>query len=134
MLRAVGIGLEKSGRLIIDDASGGLRLQVKGIRAGKAHFHQAAAALHRIKAGTDEVSVEKNVSRRGHQVDVIQLRLKNLRVAADRAEIQLAGALRADQRAASGLDDDVARNFLEMDVAGVAFELHVAYDLLDIDE
>src|SRR5271163_4660938 len=99
MLCAMGIGLEKSGRLVVDDAGGGLRLQVKGIRAGEAHFHQAAATLHGIKASADEVSVEKNIARRGHQVDVIQLGLKNLRVAADGAEIELAGALCADQRA-----------------------------------
>src|SRR5580704_19339890 len=112
MLRAVGIRLEKSIRLIVDHTSGGLRLQVKRIRTGEAHFHQTAATLHGIKAGADEVSVEKNIPRGGHQVDVIQLRLKDLRVAADGAEIELASALRADQRAAGGLDDDVARNFL----------------------
>src|SRR5271169_483111 len=78
--------------------------------------------------------IEKNVSRRGHQVDIVQLWLKNLRVSADGAKIELAGALRANQRAAGGLDDNVARNFLQMDVAGIAFELHVAYDLLDVDE
>lgn len=111
MLHAVRVRLEEGRSLIIDDAGGGLSLEVKGIVARKAHFDEAFAALHGIQAGTDEISIEENVSGGSHEVDVIQLRLKNLRVSADGAEIEFAGALRANQRAAGGLDDDVAGNF-----------------------
>src|SRR5208282_6019488 len=112
MLYTVGIGLEKSGGLIVDSAGGGLCLQVKRIRAGEAHFHQAPAALHGIKSGAHKIAIEKNISRGGHEIDVVQLRLKNLRVSADGTEIELAGALRANQGAAGSFHDDVARNFL----------------------
>src|SRR5580704_14122434 len=121
VLHAVGIRLQKGNSLIIDDAGGRLRLQVKRIGTGEAHFHQASAALHGIETGADEVSIEKNISRRGHQVDVIQLGLKYLRVSADGAEIELAGALSTDKRSAGGLDNNVAGNFLEMNVACIAF-------------
>src|SRR5271155_2507857 len=97
MLHAMSIWLQKRGGLIIHCAGRGLRLQVEGIVAGEAHFHESSTALHGVETGADEFPVEENVARRGHEIDVVQLGLKNLCISADGAEIQLTGALPADQ-------------------------------------
>ena len=54
--------------------------------------------------------------------------------AADGVEFELAGAESANQGATGGLDDNVAGNFLEVDIARNALELHIAVHLLDEDE
>ena len=111
-----------------------MRLQVKGIVAREADLDEALAALHGIEAGADEVAVKEDISRSGEEADVGKRRLKNLRAAADGLEIQFAGALRADQRAFRRADNDIAGNFLQVDIAGDAFQRHVAHDLLDVNE
>ncbi len=110
-----------------------MRVEIEGIVAGEADFDEAFAALHGIDASADEIAIIENVAGSGHQADVGERRLKHLRAAADGGEFEFAGALGADQRAARGLDDDVAGNFLEMNIAGNTFEFHVARDLLDVD-
>src|SRR5262249_30874032 len=131
---AMGIGLEVSRSLIVDGADGSLRIQVEGIVAGEAHFDQSLATVHRIQAGADKVTVEKNVASRGHQSDVAKRRLNNLSVAADGVKFEFAGALRANKGTGGGANDDVAGNFLEVNVTPDAFPLHVAHYFLDIDE
>ncbi len=130
----MGIGLQVRGRLIVDGAHGGLRLQVKGIVAREANFDETLAALHGIEAGADEIAVKEDISRSGEEADVGQRRLENLGAAADRLEIQLAGALRADKRTFRGADNDIARYFLQVDIAGDAFQGHVAHDLLNVNK
>ena len=95
-LHAVRIGLEESFGLIVDGAGGGLRVEIEGVVAGEVDFDGALAAAHGVEAGADEVAVEKNVARRGEEIDAGQSGLKQLRVAADGVEIELAGALRAN--------------------------------------
>src|ERR1700761_4064847 len=97
-------------------------------------FHRAFAAAHGVEARADEVAVEKNVSRRGEEIDASQSGLKQLRVAADGVEVELSRALRADERAVHRAHHDVAGNFLEMNVARDALKRHVAHDLLNVDE
>jgi len=60
--------------------------------------------------------------------------LQKLNAAADGSEFEFAGTHGANQGAAGGLDDDIAGDFLEVDIACHALELHVAIDLLDVDE
>jgi len=64
-----------------------------------------------------KIAVKENVAGSREDADIIERRLKDLSSAADGFEIQLAGTLRADQGAFRGADDDVAGNFLEVDVA-----------------
>ena len=134
MLAAVSVGLQEIRGLIVDGAAIGLRIQVEGVCAGEANFHEAAAAVHGVQAGADEVAVIKDVAGGGHEIDVGKGRLKDLRAAADGVEFELAGAESANQGATGGLDNDVAGDFLEVDIAGDALQLHVAIDLLDQDE
>src|SRR6266404_148116 len=110
----------------------GVEIEVGG--AGEADFDKALAALHRVEAGTNEIAVEEDVAGSFEDTDIVERRLKKLSSAADGLEIELACTLRADQGAFRGADDDVAGNFLEVDVALDAFQSHVAHDLLDIDE
>ena len=131
---AMRIGLEESRGLIVHCAEAGFRLEVEGIVAGEADFDSALAALHGVKAGAYEISIKKNISRRCEKAHVGERRLKDLSAAADGFEIEFAGALGADKRAAGRSNDDVAGDFLEMNIAGDAFESHVAHDLLDIDQ
>ena len=131
---AVGVGLQVRRRLIVNRARSGLRFQVKGIVAGETNLDQAPAALHGVEPRADEIAVKKDISRSGEKADVGQRRLENLCTTADRLEIQLAGALRAHQRASRGLNNDVAGDFLQVDVAGDTFERHVAHNLLDVNK
>src|SRR5258708_2644182 len=131
---AVGIGCQVRGGLIVEGADGGLRLQVKGIVAREANFDETLAALHGIETGANEIAVKEDISRSGEEADVGQRRLENLGAAADRLEIQLAGALRADKRTFRGADNDIARYFLQVDIAGDAFQGHVAHDLLNVNK
>jgi hypothetical protein len=131
---AVRIGLEIGGGLVINGAESGLRVEVEGIVAREANLDEAFAALHGVEAGADKVTVEENIAGGGHQADVIQSGLQDLGIAADGFEVELAGALRADERAAGSANNDVAGNFLEVHVAGDAFQSHVAHDLLDVDK
>src|SRR5882724_680864 len=133
-LDAVRIGLEEGGGAVVHGAQGGLGVEVEGIGTGEADFDETLAALHGVQTGADEIAVEENVAGSCEDADIIKRRLKDLSSAADGFEIQLAGTLRADQRAFRRADDDVAGNFLEVDVALDAFQSHVAHDLLDIDE
>src|SRR5579864_5647352 len=114
MFHAVGIRLQKSGRLIVDRAGGGLGVEVEGIISGETHFHQTLAALHGIETRADKIAVEKNVSRSGVQIDVGKPGLKNLRAAADGLEFEFAGTLGADEGTAGGGHDNVAGHFLEV--------------------
>src|SRR6266852_5058948 len=120
------VGFQVRGRLVIDRAHGGLRLQVKGIVARKADLDEALATFHSIEAGADEVAVKEDISRSGEKADVGKRRLEDLRASANGLEIQFAGALRADQRAFRSTNNNVAGNFLEVDIAGDAFQCHVA--------
>jgi len=92
-------------------------LQIEGVIAGEADFDEAAAAVHAVHAGMDEIAVVENVAGRGHQIHAGQGGLEDLHVAADGSEFEFARALRANQRAAGGLDDDVAGDFLQMNIA-----------------
>ena len=56
------IGFQIRGRLVIDRAHGGLRLQVKGIVAREADFDEALATFHGIEAGADEVAFKEDIS------------------------------------------------------------------------
>lgn len=134
MPEAMRIGLEEGFGAIVDRAGGGLSVQVEGVVAGKANFDEAPAALHGVQAGADEVAIKEDIAGGGREGDVRQSGLQNLGAAADGAVLELARALRADERAARGLDDDVAGNFLEMDIACNALQVHVAHDLLDVNE
>ncbi len=134
MPHAVRIGLQIRFCLVVDGAGGSLRLEVKGIAPGEVHFNGALAALHRIDSGANEVTVKKNIARHGEQRDIGQPGLQDLRVAAHRVEIELACALRANQRSAGGAHHDIAGHFLEMNIAGDALQGHVAHDLLDINK
>src|SRR5713226_6135311 len=80
---AVGIRPQVRGRLIVDRADGGLRLEVKGIVAREANFDEALAALHGIETGADEIPVKENISRSGEETDVGQRRLEHLGATAD---------------------------------------------------
>src|SRR6202521_4325930 len=131
---AVGIRLQVCGCLIVDRAEGSLRLQIKGIVARKANFDEALAALHGIEAGADKIPIKENISRSGEETDVGKPRLQNLRATADGLEIQFSGALRANKRAFGGPDNNVAGHFLQVHIAGDAFQGHVAHDLLDVNE
>src|SRR6266850_3472577 len=133
-LDAVRIGLEEGGGAVVHGAQGGLGVEVERVGAGEADFDEALAALHGVQASADEIAVEENVAGSCEDADIIERRLKKLGSAADGLEIQLAGTLRANQGAFRGADDDVAGDFLEVDVAFDAFQSHVAHDLLDIDE
>src|SRR5271163_958610 len=81
--QAVGIGLEEIGGTVVDGTGGGLRVEVEGVTSGEADFHDTFAALHGVDAGADKIAVKKNVSGSGEQLDVGELRLEQLRVAAD---------------------------------------------------
>src|SRR5690242_12555002 len=131
---AVRIGLEESGGLVVDGAHGGLGLQIKGIVTGETHFHDPLAAPHRVKAGADEVAVKEDIARCGADIHVGQRGLEDLRAAADGIEFQLAGTLRTHERAAGGLDNNVAGDFLEMNVAGHTFQCHIAHDLFNVNQ
>src|SRR5712664_3831056 len=131
---AVRILFEVCRSPIVDCAHGGLRFQVKGIVAREAHLDEALATLHGIEAGADEVAVKEDISRSGEEADVGKSRLENLGATANGFEIQFAGALRADQRAFRGADNDVAGNFPKVNFACDAFQGHVAHDLLDVNQ
>src|SRR5712664_4263051 len=131
---AVGIRLEVRGCLIVDRAHGGLRFEVKGIVTREANFDEALAALHGIEASADEIAVKENIPGSGEEADIVKRRLENLGAATDGLEIQLASALGADKRAFRGADNDIAGFFLQVDIAGDAFERHVAHNLLDINK
>src|SRR5215472_13885943 len=130
----MGIGFEKSGGLIVDCSGGGLGLEVKGIVAGEADFHQAFTALHGVEARGDKIAIKQNVAEVRGKTDVGQCGLQDLCATADRLKIQLAGTLRADQGAFRCADNDIARDFLEVHVAFDAFQSHVAHHLFNIDE
>src|SRR5229473_1060803 len=91
------------------------------------------AALHGIEASADKIPIKENISRSGEETDVGKRRLQNLSATADGLEIQFAGALRADKRAFRGPDNNVAGDFLQVNITGDAFQGHVAHDLLDIN-
>src|SRR6267142_1256941 len=131
-LDAVRVGFEERGGAVVHSAQGGLSIEIEGIGAGEADFDKAFAALHSVETGANEIAVEEDVAGSGEDTDIVERRLKKLSSAADGFEIELAGTLRADQGAFRGADDDVAGNFLEVDVALDAFERHVAHDLLDM--
>src|SRR5437773_8619700 len=59
---AMRIGFQIRGRLVIDRAHGGLRLQVKRIVARKADLDEALATFHGIEAGADEVAFKEDIS------------------------------------------------------------------------
>src|ERR1700757_297864 len=130
----VRVGFKEGFGAIVHGAGGGLRIEIEGISAGEANFHQAAAALHGVNTGANKITVKENVAGGGNQVHVLQRRLQDLRATADGVEVQLTRALRADKRAAGGVHDDVAGNFLQVYVAGNAFEFHVTGNLFDINQ
>src|SRR5262249_22110667 len=100
----------------------------------KTNLHQSAAAFHAVDAGADEIAVKQDVAGGGGEIHAAQGRLQDLRAAADRAEIEPAGALRADQSAPRGVHDDVARDFLEVHVAVDGAQGHIAQNLFEIDQ
>jgi len=65
---------------------------------------------------------------------IIERRLKELSSAADGFEIELAGTLRADQRAFRRADDDVAGNSLRWTSPLTLSKVMSPNDLLDIDQ
>src|SRR6267154_6417131 len=123
MFDPVGIRLEIRRCPIVDCARGSLRLQVKGIVAREANFDQALAALHGIEAGANKIPVKKNISCRREEADVGQGGLQNLCAAADGLEIQFASALRAHERAFRSADNDVAGDFLQVNITGDALSV-----------
>jgi len=130
----VCIRFEKGFGAIVHSAEICLGVEVERIRAGEADFDDALAALHRIDAGAKEISVVQDVAGSRHDVDAVQRGLKNLCVAADGRKFEFTRAERALQRTARTAHDDVAGNFFQGDIAGDAFELHIAHDLLDVDQ
>src|SRR6267154_4460219 len=129
----VRVWFEERFGAIVHSAGRRLRIQIERVGAGKAHFHQATAALHGVNTGANEIPVEENVAGGGSQIYPGQLRLQNLRAAADGVELQkLSSALGADQKTAGSVHDDVARNFLQVHIAGNAFQLHVTDHLFDV--
>src|SRR5215467_9063010 len=131
---AVRVGLQKGFGAVVDVAGRSLCVQVERIGAGEADFHQAAAAAHAVDSGADEIAVEEDVAGHGRQVHAAQRRLQDLRPAADGAEIELAGALGTDERAARGVNDDVAGNFLQVNVAVDGDQVHVAQNLFNVNQ
>src|SRR5215467_9373302 len=131
---AVRIGLQIGFRAVVDIAGGSLRVQVEGIGSRKANLDQAAAALHAVDAGADEIAVKQDVAGGGGEIHAAQGGLQDLRAAADGAEIEPAGALRADQSADRGVHDDVARDFLQVHVAVYGDQVHIAQNLFHVDQ
>src|SRR5215471_17050236 len=130
----VSIRLEKVGSLVIHRTQIRVSVQVKGIVAGEADFNQASSALHGVNAGADKVAVIEDVAGSRHQIHVGERGLQNLCAAANGREFQLSGAQCANKRAARGFHNDVARNFLQVNVAGHALEFHIPGNLLNINQ
>src|SRR5262245_33379532 len=86
----VRIGLEERFGAVVHGAQIRLGIQVERICAREADFYDAFAALHGVEAGAEEVAVIKNVAGSGHDVDVVQSGLKNLRVSADGGKFKFA--------------------------------------------
>jgi len=134
VLALVGIRLYEFGSLIVHVSEKRVGIQIKGVVAGEVHLYNPAAAIHGVKARPDEIAVIKNIAGRGHQVDAAQRGLQNLRTATDGVEIELAGALGADQVTRGSFYDDVTGNFLEVHIARDALQLHITVDLLHVDQ
>src|SRR5579863_3332411 len=132
--RGVRIGLQKLRRLIVYRTGEALGGEIEGIVAGEADFHETAAAVHGVNPGANEIAIVKNVAGHGHQVDAGQGGLKHLRATADGIEFEFTATLSANERATGGFHDDIARDFLEVNVTGDTLELHVTVDLLHVDE
>ena len=64
----VGVGFEERFGAIVHSAGRRLRIQIERVGAGKAHFHQATAALHGVNTGVNEIPVEENVAGGGSQI------------------------------------------------------------------
>src|SRR5215467_1971415 len=122
MTDTMRVRLKKCFGAVIHAAEIRLRVEVKRICARKTNFDHAFAALHRIKASPKKIAVIEDITGRGHDIDVIQSRLCDRGIAADGRKLQFAGAKRADERSASASDDDITRNFLQVNIAGNAFQ------------
>jgi len=68
------------------------------------------------------------------RLTLFKRRLKNLSISADGGNFEFSSALRAESKSRLAVNDNVAGDFLEMDIAGDAFQLHIAHDLLDVDQ
>jgi hypothetical protein len=128
------IRLKKCFRAIVHIAEIRLSIEIKRIGAGEAHLDHTLAALHCIKAGPEEVAIIEYVSGRGHDVDVVQSRLGDRGIAADGRKFKFSRTKCADERSAGAANNDVARDFFQMNISGDAFKLHVAHHLLDVDQ
>ena len=64
----VRVWFEERFGAIVHSAGRCLRIQIERIGAGKAHFHQATAALHGVNTGANEIPVEENVAGGGSQI------------------------------------------------------------------
>ena len=111
-----------------------MRFQVEGVIAGETHFHEPLAAFHGIQTGADEIAVEENIAGSGAKIHVGKTRLEDLSASANGIEIELARALRADERTAGGLHYDVTGDFLQVDLPGDALQGHIAHDLFHINQ
>src|SRR6202041_820697 len=120
-------------RFVVHFAFEGGGAEVEGISGGKANFDYAAIILQRVSAVGQKLPSEKNVAGGSLRPDVIGAQIEQAEIATDRRGFNSPGAARACERAAHGLDGEVARGVFEVHASGDGFDVHIAEHVCDAD-